>query len=114
MENRLKTIRKAFNLTQEMVSSALGISQQTLSRCENDIEALQIYLLYKISDYYSVSTDYLLGISNTRKNPEQMKEFEQIALKYLDFIEVFDTLQEFDKDLVMHIIYDIKKLRAEK
>lgn len=48
MENRLKTIRKAFNLTQEMVSSALGISQQTLSRCENDIRNEKSCLIWFI------------------------------------------------------------------
>lgn len=45
MLNRLKLLRKARNLTQEVVSSELGISQQTLSRCETDITTLQIDLL---------------------------------------------------------------------
>ena len=58
MGNRLRILRKTRNLTQEVVSSELGISQQTLSRCEIDITTLQIDLLYKIAQYYNVSTDY--------------------------------------------------------
>lgn len=56
MGNRLRILRKTRNLTQEVVSSELGISQQTLSRCEIDITTLQIDLLYKIAQYYNVST----------------------------------------------------------
>ena len=114
MENRLKLVRKACNLTQEMVSSDLGISQQTLSRCENNIETLQIDLLYKMSDYYNVSTDYLLGISNIKKNIEQVEELNKKIFEYQDFIEVFDTLQECDKQLVINLVFDMKKVRAEE
>ena len=97
-----------------MVSSDLGISQQTLSRCENNIETLQIDLLYKMSDYYNVSTDYLLGISNIKKNIEQVEELNKKIFEYQDFIEVFDTLQECDKQLVINLVFDMKKVRAEE
>ena len=73
MLNRLKLLRTARNLTQEVVSSELGISQQTLSRCETDITTLQIDLLYKISQYYNVSTDYVLGLSDSKWTIEQRR-----------------------------------------
>lgn len=73
MLKRLKLLRKARNLTQEVVSSELGISQQTLSRCETDITTLQIDLLYKISQYYNVSTDYVLGLSDSKWTIEQRR-----------------------------------------
>ena len=73
MLNRLKLLRKARKLTQEVVSSELGISQQTLSRCETDITTLQIDLLYKISQYYNVSTDYVLGLSDSKWTIEQRR-----------------------------------------
>lgn len=73
MLNRLKLLRKARNLTQEVVSSELGIYQQTLSRCETDITTLQIDLLYKISQYYNVSTDYVLGLSDSKWTIEQRR-----------------------------------------
>lgn len=71
MGNRLRILRKTRNLTQEVVSSELGISQQTLSRCEIDITTLQIDLLYKIAQYYNVSTDYILGLSDNKWTTEQ-------------------------------------------
>lgn len=70
MGNRLRILRKTRNLTQEVVSSELGISQQTLSRCEIDITTLQIDLLYKIAQYYNVSTDYILGLSDNKWTTE--------------------------------------------
>ena len=82
MLNRLKLLRKARNLTQEVVSSELGISQQTLSRCETDITTLQIDLLYKISQYYNVSTDYVLGNSDYKNSDEiDLSTFEILYRK---------------------------------
>ena len=75
MGNRLRILRKTRNLTQEVVSSELGISQQTLSRCEIDITTLQIDLLYKIAQYYNVSTDYILGLSDNKWTTEQNIEY---------------------------------------
>ena len=58
MGNRLRILRKTRNLTQEVVSSELGISQQTLSRCEIDITTLQIDLLYKICIFHLSSASF--------------------------------------------------------
>ena len=96
MGNRLRILRKTRNLTQEVVSSELGISQQTLSRCEIDITTLQIDLLYKIAQYYNVSTDYILGLSDNKWTTEQNILVNQFFLKYQDIFEAFEALDDYD------------------
>lgn len=100
MGNRLRILRKTRNLTQEVVSSELGISQQTLSRCEIDITTLQIDLLYKIAQYYNVSTDYILGLSDNKWTTEQNILVNQFFLKYQDIFEAFEALDDYDKELM--------------
>lgn len=114
MLNRLKLLREARNLTQEVVSSELGISQQTLSRCETDITTLQIDLLYKISQYYNVSTDYVLGLSDSKWTIEQNAMLNQCVLKYQDFFDAFETLDEYDKELIRGLMAQMKKLKMEE
>ncbi|ERI97876.1 helix-turn-helix domain-containing protein [Blautia massiliensis (ex Durand et al. 2017)] len=114
MGNRLQLLRKTRNLTQEVVSSELGISQQTLSRCETDITTLQIDLLYKISQYYNVSTDYVLGLSDSKWTTEQSVMLNQCISKYQEFFDAFETLDEYDKELIRGLIAQMKKLKNRK
>lgn len=113
MGNRLRILRKTRNLTQEVVSSELGISQQTLSRCEIDITTLQIDLLYKIAQYYNVSTDYILGLSDNKWTTEQNILVNQFFLKYQDIFEAFEALDDYDKELIRGLIAQMKKIKMK-
>ena len=114
MGNRLRILRKTRNLTQEVVSSELGISQQTLSRCEIDITTLQIDLLYKIAQYYNVSTDYILGLSDNKWTTEQNILVNQFFLKYQGIFEAFEALDDYDKELIRGLIAQMKKIKNER
>lgn len=55
-------LRKEKRVTQSELASHLGVSFQTVSKWENGITMPDITLLPLISDYFSVSTDEILGI----------------------------------------------------
>ena len=59
--NRLKALRQDNDLTQEALAHKLHINRSTLSNYENIGREPNYTLLIKISDYFNVSTDYLLG-----------------------------------------------------
>lgn len=65
--NRLKEIRKDKDLTQQDIAKVLSTSQVQYSRYEMGIRLLPIDKLVILADFYNVSTDYLLGITNERK-----------------------------------------------
>lgn len=65
--NRLKEIRKDKDLTQQNIAKVLSTSQVQYSRYEMGIRLLPIDKLVILADFYNVSTDYLLGITNERK-----------------------------------------------
>ena len=64
---RLKDIRKDRDLTQKDIAKILNTSQVQYSRYEMGIRLLPIDKLVTLANYYNVSTDYLIGLTNERK-----------------------------------------------
>lgn len=62
----LSQLRKERGCSQKKAAADLGISQALLSHYEKGIRECGLDFVIKCSDYYSVTTDYLLGISKSR------------------------------------------------
>lgn len=58
--NKIKQLRIQFQKTQVQVANSLGISQQLLSKYEKGSQ-IPTDILIKMSKYFNVSIDYLLG-----------------------------------------------------
>ena len=67
---RLRDIREDRDLTQKDVAKYLIIKQNTYSQYETGHRQLPIDILIKLSEYYNVSTDYILGLTD---NPKRNK-----------------------------------------
>lgn len=61
---RLKSLRNGRSLKE--VACDLGISRASLGYYESGERKPDIDILLKLANYYNVSSDYLLGLSNTR------------------------------------------------
>ena len=61
---RLKEIREENGFTQLAVAEYLNIKQNTYSQYENDTRQLPIDVLIKLSKFYKVTTDYILGLED--------------------------------------------------
>ncbi len=73
---RLRALREEKGLNQSELAESLGVSRGSVSFYENGDRTPDIDFLYKVSSYFQVSTDYLLGISNA-KSPEYHHFVEQ-------------------------------------
>lgn len=62
---RLKSLMEERNLTQRQLSQELNIAVSTLNGYANDHREPDFITLAQLATYFHVSTDYLLGISNT-------------------------------------------------
>lgn len=80
----VKNLRLSYNLNQVQFASALNVSKQTVSNWENNNILPSIDMLIKISQFFSVSTDYLLELDNrhyievTGLTPKQLGHIQQI------------------------------------
>lgn len=62
----LKQLRKRHNLTQEELGLRIGLSKAVVSKYENGMGYPTFDMLIKISDYFGVTTDYLLGVAKSK------------------------------------------------
>lgn len=61
---RLKKLREENMLTQQAVADYLHIRQNTYSQYETAQRQVPIEMLIALSDFYDVSLDYLLGLTD--------------------------------------------------
>ena len=62
----LSKMRRERGVSQKKAATDLGISQALLSHYEKGIRECGLDFVIKCSQYYGVTTDYLLGISDSR------------------------------------------------
>lgn len=62
LNKNIKKLRLARGISQVELAAALGVTKQSVSNWENDNILPSIDMLMKLSKYFSVSTDYLLGL----------------------------------------------------
>lgn len=64
LSKKIREIRLAKNISQVELARALNVSKQSVSNWENDNIQPSIDMLIKLSEFFSVSTDCLLGLDN--------------------------------------------------
>lgn len=91
----LSQLRKERGISQKKAAADLGISQALLSHYEKGIRECGLDFVIKCSDYYGVTTDYLLGVSESRngvsasylpsddETAERPMQMLSLATKYL-------------------------------
>ena len=63
---RLRDLREDADLTQAEIAEYLHIKQNTYSQYENGHRQIPVDMIIKLSRYYKVSTDYILGVSDKK------------------------------------------------
>lgn len=109
MESRIKQLRENRGPIQEILASELGITQQMLSKYERDVLCIKVDVLKKIAEYFNVTTDYLLGISEVKRDLQGQMKMNKTLDTYYDLIEIYKGLDEYDQELVWSIMQTVKK-----
>lgn len=109
MESRIKQLRENRGLIQEILASELGITQQMLSKYERDVLCIKVDVLKKIAEYFNVTTDYLHGISEVKRDLQGQMKMNKTLDTYYDLIEIYKGLDEYDQELVWSIMQTVKK-----
>lgn len=95
--NKLKDIRKIRNLSQSEVAEALQIPQTTYSRYERGETRLDSEMLIRLSEYYDVSTDYLLGLIEVPFSSEEVRFMKEIY-KEKDLNRIAEEFEVYGED----------------
>ena len=71
--NKLRELREAAGLSQEELCEKIGCSRGSISFYEKSQRVPDIIILKKVSDFFRVSTDYLLGIADIKSADPNMQ-----------------------------------------
>ena len=67
MFRRIRDLREDHDLTQKQVAAKLNCSQQVYSNYELGQRDIPTDILIRLSNFYGVSVDYILGITDNPK-----------------------------------------------
>lgn len=106
MFKRIRDLREDNDFKQSDIAAKLGISQPQYQLYESGKRQIPVEVLIQLSQIYSVSVDYLLGISNSKNTPAMNLNTEvKKALTY------FTRLNTENKD---YILGEMVKLHREQ
>ena len=104
---KLAELRSIKGVTQDEVANALSISNKTVSKWENGASAPDLPMLVMLAEYYEVTTDALLGLSEPKK--KNYRETIRSEFDGLDsessFLKAFETAEL----MIPSIFYSLKK-----
>lgn len=120
---RLIYLREQKRISQQELADNLEITRQSLSLYEKAERTINIELLAKIADFFHVSTDYLMGRTDTSTMDEDIKTACNITglsegavhnLHYINFEDEFDfgnnkeVLNLLIETLDNYLLYNIR------
>jgi transcriptional regulator with XRE-family HTH domain len=89
----IRNLRIKNNLSSKELSKILNISESSVSLYESGKRKPSLSLIIKIADYFSVSTDYLLGITQKEnENNIAEKDFSMMLENIVYFLEKSDYI----------------------
>ncbi len=90
--NRIKSLREDRDLRQIDVAKATGIDQRSLSNYETGKTNPDSYTIILLAEYFGVSCDYLLGVTDTDfSTPNAITDELKMIEKHLASIRKYLT-----------------------
>jgi len=101
---RLKELREVKEISQYKLAEILNLSRSVLSNYEQGIREPDFKTVRLLANYFNVSTDYLLGVSEVKHlflSQEEMKYYSGILsqindIKELNIEQITDLLKLFN------------------
>lgn len=102
---RLRDLRKEKNLSQEELAFCLGTNQQRISKVEKEDSSFGIELLLRYADYFGVTTDYLLGLSDTRLEltVEELKIVDNNKPQLRELLYCFSRMDKKNREIIINL-----------
>lgn len=113
MNERIKLIRKDFNMNQEEMGNKLGVTKSTISRIEKGITNITEHMIKSICREFNINEEWLRNGTGEMFIKTSNELLEQLAAKYnlKDFekqaFETLLTLEEKDREKISNLIKNL-------
>lgn len=106
--NRIKQLRNEKNIKQDVLANLLNLEVAGVSKLETGRVPLKDEYIIKLSEYFNVSTDYLLGKSNIRNSENN----QEIKIPVLGVVKAgYDWLA--DENVIGYVSVNDKTLKGD-
>jgi transcriptional regulator with XRE-family HTH domain len=110
ISDRIQNLRKSKGISQEELADKAGVSRQAVSKWESEQSVPDIDKIIILSEYFEVTTDYLLkGIENEKQASEKPKVLDAniflFPATFLNFIGlIVASAVWYDRQIVMAVV----------
>lgn len=112
--NRIRELRKNLNLSQEGLAAILGTTQQAVSRMEIGTYDIPTDLLIKMSKIFNVTTDYILGCSDIKRDLSGQVRMNHEMDRYYDIVLRYQRLTDINRKTLMTLLERLEQAQNEQ
>ncbi len=112
--NRIRELRKNLNLSQEGLAAILGTTQQAVSRMETGAYDIPTDLLIKMSELTNVTTDYILGCSDIKRDLSGQVRMNHEMDRYYDVVLRYQRLTDINQKTLMALLERLEQAQNEQ
>lgn len=107
MQCRLKELRLSRGLSQEGLAMLINTSQQTISRVEAGITEIAADVAVRAADYFQVTVDYLLGLTEEKERDTILSKKVHIYEQHEDFFAEYEKLNANQQEAIEKLIHEL-------
>ena len=93
-DEKIMYLRRQSRCSQEALAEALNVSRQTISKWELGMSQPTMDMIVRLSDYFHVSTDFLL------RDDAQIGDQDVLARIVIRFLNSAQSMEDMSKELV--------------
>lgn len=113
---RLTELREGANLSRQQLADILGVSRASLEYYEKGKRTPDIDVLYKLSEHFNVTSDYLIGRTDKQGESTDINaicNYTGLTLKAIEELRIIKELSETGTCSDSAIVIDESKLSGE-
>ena len=113
-ENRIRELRRSHNMSQEALGTIINTTQQAVSKMEKDTCALSTDLLISMAKYFNVTTDYILGLSDIKRDLSGQIRMNQEIDQCYNIVLRYNNLTDTNKKTLRCLLKRLEQAQLEE
>lgn len=111
LNTRIRELREQQGLRQDTLANFVGSSQQTISRIENGKCVPPVDLIVNIAEYFKVTVDYILCLSDTKRNLEVQLKINREIDEFYELVSAYKDLNNENRETITILLKCLREVQ---
>ena len=111
LNTRIRELREQQGLRQDTLANFVGSSQQTISRIENGKCVPPVDLIVNIAEYFKVTVDYILCLSDTKRNIEVQLKINREIDEFYELVSAYKDLNNENRETITILLKRLREVQ---